>query len=175
MTMTKIKKPLSILAIALLGSLPLLLLSASIYANFSVAMLTSMAIVMGSLYSYRNMIQSRVADAEAGDSKDIIDEMDDPYDLYEEEREQEITDIKAMIKEEKARQKSNIIQNTAKNASAMVSIYRLLPYAFLVLGFIALNNNHALQVLPYLVGLAVGIPIGYLIARDLFISQSLER
>jgi len=173
--MTKIKKPLSILAIALLGSLPLLLLSASIYANFSVAMLTSMAIVMGSLYSYRNMIQSRVADAEAGDSKDIIDEMDDPYDLYEEEREQEITDIKAMIKEEKARQKSNIIQNTAKNASAMVSIYRLLPYAFLVLGFIALNNNHALQVLPYLVGLAVGIPIGYLIARDLFISQSSER
>jgi len=173
--MTKIKKPLSILAIALLGSLPLLLLSASIYANFSVAMLTSMAIVMGSLYSYRNMIQSRVADAEAGDSKDIIDEMDDPYDLYEEEREQEITDIKAMIKEEKARQKSNIIQNTAKNASAMVSIYRLLPYAFLVLGFIALNNNHTLQVLPYLVGLAVGIPIGYLIARDLFISQSSER
>lgn len=175
MTMTKIKKPLVILAIALLGSLPLWFLSGTVYANFSIAMLTSMAIVMGSLYSYRNMIQSRVADAEAGDSKDVIDEMDDPYDLYEEEREQEITDIKAMIKEEKGRQKSNIIQNTTKNASAMVSFYRLIPYAFLILGFIALENNHSLEILPYLVGLAAGIPIGYLIARDLFISQSSER
>ena len=174
MTMTKIKKPFLILTIALLGSLPLLLHSAAVYVNFSVAMVTSMAIVMGSLYSYRNMIQSRVGDIDPEDNKDVIDMMDDPYDLYEEEREQEITDIKQMIKEEKARQKSNIIQNTTKNASAMVSVYRLIPYAFLVLGFIALNNNHALQVLPYLVGLAAGIPIGYLIARDLFISQSSE-
>ncbi len=168
------KKPFLILAIVVIGSLPLWLVSGAVYANFIVAMFTSMAIVMGSLYSYRNMIQNRVADAEAGDSKDIIDEMDDPYDLYEEEREQEITDIKQMIKEEKARQKSNIIKNTTQNSSALVSIYRLIPYAILVLGFIALENNHALEVLPYMVGLAAGIPLGYLIARSLFISQSSE-
>lgn len=167
--MTKIKKPFVILAVALLGSLPLLLHSAALYANFTVAMLTSMAIVMGSLYSYRNMIQSRVEDIDPDDTKDVIDMMDDPYDLYEEERESEITDIKQMIKEEKARQKSNIIENTTKNASAMVSVYRLIPYALLVLGFIALNNNQALEVLPYLVGLAVGIPMGYLLAKKLFI------
>lgn len=172
--MTKIKKPFLILTVALLGSLPLLLHSATLYANFTVAMITSMAIVMGSLYSYRNMIQSRVENLDPEDHKDVIDMMDDPYDLYEEEREQEITDIKQMIKEEKARQKSNIIQNTTKNVSAMVSVYRLIPYAFLILGFIALNNNHALEVLPYMVGLATGIPIGYLISRDLFISLSSE-
>ncbi len=137
--------------------------------SFFVAMLSSMLIVAGSLYSYRNMIQSRVADTDVEDIKDSIDMMDDPYDLYEEEREAEITDIKAMIKEEKARQKSNIIQNTTKNASAMVSLYRLIPYAFLILGFIALNNSHALSILPYLVGLAVGMPIGYWIAKKLFI------
>jgi uncharacterized membrane protein len=118
------------------------------------------------------MIQSRVADAEAGDSKDVIDEMDDPYDLYEEEREEEITDIKQMIKEEKARQKSNIIQNTTKNVSAMVSVYRLIPYAFLILGFIGLENSHLLEILPYLVGLAAGMPIGYLIAKKLFIKNT---
>lgn len=172
--MTKIKKPFLIFALALAGSFPLALHSAAVYANFTVAMMTSMAIVMGSLYSYRNMIQSRVADIDPDDNKDVIDMIDDPYDLYEEEREQEITDIKQMIKEEKARQKGNILQNTTKNVSAMVSVYRLIPYAFLVLGFIALNNNQALEVLPYMVGLAAGIPIGYLIARDLFISQSSE-
>lgn len=142
--------------------------------SFLVAMISSMLIVAGSLYAYRNMIQSRVDDVEVEDIKDSIDMMDDPYDLYEEEREQEITDIKQMIKEEKARQKSNIIQNTTKNASAMVSVYRLIPYAFLILGFIALNNSHALSILPYLIGLGVGIPFGYLLSKKLFISQSSE-
>ena len=137
--------------------------------SFFVAMLSSMLIVMGSLYAYRNMIQSRIGDVDFEDVKDSIDMLDDPYDLYEEERANEVADIKQMIKEEKARQKSNIIENTTKNASAMVSVYRLIPYAFLILGFIALNNSHALLILPYLVGLAVGIPLGYLIGKKIFI------
>jgi len=140
--------------------------------SFLIAMISSMLIVTGSLYSYRNMIQSRVGDVNVDDVKDSIDMMDDPYDLYEEERESEITDIKEMIKEEKARQKSNVIENTTKNASAMVSIYRLIPYAFLILGFVGLENSHALKIIPYLLGLAAGIPIGYLISKKLFISQS---
>ncbi|MBD3805576.1 MAG: hypothetical protein IE879_00515 [Sulfuricurvum sp.] len=168
------KKPFVILAVVLIGSFPLWLISGTIYTNFVVAMFTSMAIVMGSLYSYRNMIMKRVERADPEDNKDLIDMMDDPYDLYEEEREQEITDIKQMIKEEKARQKTNIIKNTTQNSSAWVSVYRLIPYAILILGFITLENNHALEVLPYMVGLAAGIPLGYLIARNLFISQSSE-
>jgi len=140
-----------------------------VVSSFFVAMLSSMFIVIGSLYSYRNMIQSRVGDVDVEDIKDSIDMMDDPYDLYEEEREQEVTDIKQMIKEEKARQKGNILKNTTQNASAMVSLYRLIPYAFLILGFIALENSQALSVLPYLVGLASGIPVGYLTAKKLFI------
>ena len=142
--------------------------------SFLVALLSSMFIVMGSLYAYRNMIQSRIGDIDLEDIKDSIDMLDDPYDLYEEERSNEVADIKAMIKEEKARQKSNIIHNTTKNASAMVSVYRLIPYAFLILGFIALNNSHELSILLYLVGLAVGIPLGYMIGKKIFISQSSE-
>lgn len=143
--------------------------------SFIVAMISSMLIVVGSLYAYRNMIQSRVGDVDVSDTKDAIDMMDDPYDLYEEEREQEITDIKQMIKEEKARQKGNVLKNTTQNASAMVSIYRLLPYGFLIIGFIALKNSNALSILPYLVGLAAGMPIGYLLAKKLFILRSSER
>jgi hypothetical protein len=143
-------------------------------SSFIVAMISSMLIVMGSLYAYRNMIQSRIENSEVDDFKDSIDEMDDPYDLYEEERENEITDIKEMIKEEKARQKGNIIQNTTKNASAMVSVYRLVPYAVLIIGFIALEKNHSMEILYYLVGLGAGIPIGYLIAKKVFISRSSE-
>lgn len=175
MTMTKIKKPFLILTTALIASLLLLFFSGAMYANFTVAMLTSMTIVIGSLYSYRNMIMRRVEDVDPEDNKDVIDMMDDPYDLYEEERSDEIADIKQMIKEEKARQKGEMIKNTTKNGSAWVSVYRLVPYAFLVLGFIALENNQALEILPYLVGLAAGIPIGYFIAKELFVSTSTDR
>lgn len=144
-------------------------------SSFIVAVFSSMLIVLGSLYAYRNMIQSRVGDVDISDTKDAIDMMDDPYDLYEEEREQEITDIKTMIKEEKARQKGNILKNTTQNASAMVSIYRLLPYGFLIVGFIALKNSNSLSILPYLIGLAAGMPLGYLLAKKLFILRSSER
>lgn len=143
--------------------------------SFIIAMISSMLIVIGSLYAYRNMIQSRVENSEIDDFKDAIDEMDDPYDLYEEEREQEITDIKQMLKEEKARQKGNVLKNTTQNASAMVSVYRLIPYAFLIIGFIALKNSNALAILPYLIGLAAGMPIGYFVAKKLFILRSSER
>jgi hypothetical protein len=167
----KIKKAFLIFAVAVAGSLSLLLLSTVVYANFTVGMFTSIAIVMGSLYSYRMMILKSVGEVEFEDSKDAIDIMDDPYDLYEEESELEIADIKQMIKEEKAKQKSNVFQNTTKNGSAWVSIYRLIPYAFLILGFIALENNHALKIIPYLVGLGAGIPLGYFIAKKLFIEN----
>lgn len=143
-------------------------------SSFIVALFSSMLIVLGSLYAYRNMIQSRVGDVDVSDTKDAIDMMDDPYDLYEEEREQEITDIKTMIKEEKARQKGNVLKNTTQNASAMVSVYRLIPYAFLIIGFIALKNSNSLLILPYLIGLAAGVPLGYLLAKKLFILRSSE-
>lgn len=171
---TRIKKPLVIFAAFQLGAASLHLLSSAIYANFVVAMISAMLISMGSLYAYRNMISRRVADVDPEDNKDIIDMMDDPYDLYEEERAEEVADIKQMIKEEKARQRANIVKNTTQNASAWVSAYRLIPYAFLVLGFIALQNNAIFLALPYLVGLAVGIAGGYLMAKELFISQSSE-
>lgn len=174
MTMTRIKKPIAIALSAFVGSAVLLLISKVIFVNFFLGMLSAMAIVTGSLYSYRNMIIRRSSEVNPEDNKDIIDMMDDPYDLYEEERENEIADIKQMIKEEKARQKSNIIENTTKNGSAWVSIYRLLPYAFLIMGFIALENNHLLEVLPYIAGLTGGIPLGYFFARELFITHTSE-
>jgi hypothetical protein len=165
----KIKKTLfSIIVLQLAISL-LWLISKAVFVSFEVALLSGALITMGSLYSYRNMIRSRVEHTEIDDSKDVIDEIDDPYDLYEEEREEEITDIKQMIKEEKAHQKQQIIQNTVKNGAAWVSMYRLLPYSFLILGFLGLQNNHSLQLLPYMVGLGVGIITGYLLARKWFL------
>ncbi len=84
--------------------------------------------------------------------------------------EDEVADIKELIKEEKAKQKQNIIENTTKNGAAWVSVYRLLPYAFLVLGFLGLQNNHMMQLLPYMTGLGIGIIIGYFLAKEWFLA-----
>ena len=166
----KIKK--SLLALVVLQALILLLLiiSKATFASFEVSTISGALITMGSLYAYRNMIRTRLLDVEIDDSKDSIDMMDDPYDLYEEERQNEVEDIKLMIKEEKAKQKQNIIENTTKNGSAWVSLYRLLPYAFLVLGFLGLQNNHSLLLLPYMTGLGVGIIVGYFLSKEWFLT-----
>ena len=166
---TKIKKTvLFLIGLHLIISF-LWLISKAVFVSFEVALLSGTIITMGSLYAYRNMIQSRVENSEIDDFKDAIDEMDDPYDLYEEERESEITDIKQMIKEEKARQKQHIVKNTIKNGGAWVSLYRLLPYAFLILGFLGLQNNHTLELLPYMVGLGTGSIVGYFISKEWFL------
>jgi hypothetical protein len=169
MMTTKIKKTLFLCLFFALSSLGLLLLSKAVYASFTVSALSGALVAIGSLYAYSTMIRQRTQEVEFDDSKDVIDTMDDPYDLYEDERENEIEDVKAMIKEEKARQKNEVLKNTLKNGSAWVSLYRLLPYAFLILGFLGLQNNHSLVLLPYLVGLGVGIIGGYLLAREWFI------
>jgi hypothetical protein len=167
---TKIKKSLLALALFQAIILLLLLISKVTFASFEVAMFSGALITMGSLYAYRNMIQARTLDVDIEDNKDLIDMMDDPYDLYEEERQSEVEDIKAMIKEEKAKQKQHIVENTVKNGSAWVSVYRLIPYAFLVLGFLGLQNNHTLLLFPYMTGLAVGIIAGYFLAKEWFLA-----
>ena len=165
----KIGKTLFILFLFSLSSLGLLLLSKAVYSSFIISALSGALVALGSLYSYSNLIRQRTKEVEFDDSKDIIDTMDDPYDLYEEEKENEVHDIKALIQAEKTRQKNEVVKNTLKNSSAWMSVYRLLPYAFLILGFLGLQNNHSLLLLPYLVGLGVGIIGGYLLAREWFV------
>lgn len=168
--MTKIKKTILFIVLLHIPVALLSVISTSVFASFEVAMLSGAMITMGSLYAYRNMIRSKVSEVDLDDHIDSIDMMDDPYDLYEDERDLEIADVKEMIKAEKKLQKQAIIENTVKNSGAWVSAYRLIPYAFFALGFITLQNNQMLQLLPYLIGLGYGIVIGYLIAREWFTS-----
>lgn len=170
--MTKIKKTALFIVLLHLPIALLLVISKSVFTSFEVAMLSGAMITMGSLYAYRNMIRSKVGEVDLDAHKDSIDMLDDPYDLYEDERDLEIADVKEMIKTEKKLQKQAVFENTVKNSSAWVSAYRLLPYAFFAIGFITLQNTHMMHLLAYLVGLAYGIVIGYLVAKEWFVSES---
>lgn len=128
--------------------------------NFELAFFASLFIILGSFSGYKRMIQRRM-DAGEGLDQTMLEKIEDPYDLYEEEslHSEEEPDLKEVIKEEKKRLKQNkeTFKKTVKSTTGILSPWRFIPYLFLVLSFIALNNNHILDVLAFLLGLGVGI------------------
>ena len=169
--------------IKLIVAIELLIVALNFYSyifflNFQIAFLSAVLILLGSIYSYKRLVDRRVASEDRPDDTDLIDKIDDPFDLYSEEITSEMTvdedvDLKTVVKEEKARLKSqkNTIKNTAKSTPALISIFRVVPYLFLVLGFIGLNNNKILELLPFLSGLSVGILAGFFLGKSIFISK----
>jgi hypothetical protein len=150
----------------------LMLFSFQVFMNFEIAFLSAISVILGSMYSYSSLVNSRIDSGETPLSQDVIDTLDDPYDLYSEvEAYDEAMPLKEVIKEEKKRIKSNPVKNFKIGSGALFSWYRIVPYAFLVIGFIALNNNQFLSLFPYLSGLGVGIVSGYFIGMT-FIQKS---
>ncbi len=142
--------------------LALLVFSFQTYINFEIAFLSAMTVMLGSMYSYSRLVNNRVGAGDTPLSVDVIDTIEDPFDLYSEnEPYDKNMELKDVIKEEKKRIKSQPIKNAAIGSGALVSAYRLVPYLFLVVGFIGLNNNQLLSLFPYLSGLGIGVIGGY--------------
>ena len=143
--------------------------------NAQVAFVASLIITLGAYYSYKRNINNRLSNMKdskeeyINDERDKIDEIDDPYDLYSEYKEipkEELTPekIKELLKEEKSKLKKDSFKNTLFSASGFISIYRLAGYAFLIVGFLALNNNGIFIPMAFLIGLGV-VPVGVLASR----------
>jgi hypothetical protein len=69
--------------------------------------------------------------------------------------------------EEKAKIKTFSLSSIKHGARGSVSLFRLLPYLFLILGFIALKNNEVLDLSFYLPSLMIGIVVGYLASKEI--------
>lgn len=153
----------------------LILLSALIkfefFINLQVAFLSSFFIIAGSAYAYKRMIKNQVALENVDEKRDILDEIEDPYELYEEAETNSAADaeldLRAIVKEEKKKIKILNLREIKKSARAGVSLFRLVPYLFLIIGFIALKNNAILDISIYLPSLLTGIVAGYFISKEL--------
>ncbi len=157
---------LKILKVLLLVDLLLLIVSVAfggklwIY-NTQVGFISATLIMIASVISYRRMVNTRVEHGivTMDDSKDVIDKLEDPYDLYSEEitepeEEQNLVDV---VKEERKKQKQNkrSLGQTLKDTKAALSIYRLGAYAVLILGFLYLNRHELLHIPSYLLALSL--------------------
>ena len=174
---TRVQKTIRLLGVSELVIFALWFYSYTFFINFQIAFLSSVLVLLGSTYSYKRLVERRVDSEDRPDDTDLVEKIDDPFDLYSEEISAEVIeedlDLKAVVKEERARLKSqkNTLKNTAKSTPALVSMFRVLPYLFLVLGFIGLKNNQLLALMPYLIGLGVGIVVGFFMGKGLFISE----
>ncbi len=161
----------SIKTLLLIQSAILLLLldSTETFLNFEIGWISSFLVLMGSMYSYKRLVDKRVESFEGAMDRDVIEKIDDPYDLYSEDIPDDTErDIKEVIREEKARLKANRTNGLKTGAPAMVSLYRMVPYVLLVFGFIALQNNALLSLTPYLLGLGAGIFSAFITGKKIF-------
>ena len=122
--------------------------------NTQIAFLSAFSIVLLSFLSYVKNINKQIkALGDIVDDRDYIDELDDPYELYEDDK-KEANDKKSRVKIS--------MKNLAKSKSAAFSLFRILGYGILIGGFFLLLKMKSFQIVPYLIGISV-IPVGGLI------------
>jgi len=156
---TKILKTLVVIDLALI-LLSVIFFDIKILWNTQIGFVSAALVMFASMKSYRRMVNARVEHGiiTTDDSKDVIDKLEDPYDLYSEEiKEEKVEDVAAAIKEEKSRLKANrrSLSQTLKDTKAALSLYRLGAYAVLILGFMYLNRHGLLHIPSYLAALSL--------------------
>lgn len=145
----------------LLLIISLIFFDINVVYNTQIGYITSTFVMVASIVSYRRMVNARVKHniVTMDDSKDVIDKLEDPYDLYSEDViDDEEKDFAQTVKEEKKKLKENrrTVFQTIKDTKAALSIYRLGAYAVLILGFLYLNRHDMLHIPSYIISL--GIP-----------------
>jgi len=128
--------------------------------NTQIGFFSASLVMFASMRSYRRMVDARVEHniITVDDSKDVIDKLEDPYDLYSEEVvEEEEKPLVEVVKEERKKLKANrrSLGQTLKDTKAALSIYRLGAYVVLILGFMYLNRHGLLHIPSYILALSV--------------------
>jgi hypothetical protein len=141
------------------------------FINLQVAFLSSFFVIVGASYAYKRMVNAQLNSESFEEKRDILDEIEDPHELYDEkplnDTPAEDLDLKQIVKEEKAKIKTLSVKSMKHGAKGSVSAFRLVPYLFLVLGFIALKNNELLNISVYLPSLLLGIIVGSVVSKSL--------
>lgn len=164
--MTSTNKQLLIVLVIsdiLLIAVSLIFFDIKVLWNTQIGFISATLVMIASMISYRRMVNARVEHnvITMDDSKDVIDKLEDPYDLYSEEVKDDENDEKEfaeVVKEEKKKLKENkrTLFQVLKDTKAALSIYRLGAYGVLILGFLYLNRHGLLHISSYIV--ALGLP-----------------
>jgi len=128
--------------------------------NTQIGFVSASLVMLASMKSYKRMVDARVEHniITIDDTRDTIDKLEDPYDLYSEEIvEEPEADLAEAIKEEKSRMKKNrrTLSETLRDTKAALSPNRIGAYVVLILGFFYLNRHGYLIAPSYILALTV--------------------
>jgi len=134
--------------------------------NSQLSFASSFFVTLASYYSYKRVIEKRIAlDIENYDDRSDLDKIEDPFDLYSEDKVDEGKDLLEVIKEERAKVTS--LKATATNLSKTIggafSPFRLGSYLFLFMAFLYLVNNQLFYIWAYVSGLFV-VPLSAILS-----------
>ena len=167
----KILKTLAIVDIVIIVII-VIFFDINILWSTQIGFISASLVMLASMKSYRRMVDTRVEHniVTYDDSKDVIDQLEDPYDLYSEEiideespqghdiENSEQRDLVEVVKEERKKQKDGrSLTQILKDTKAALSVYRLGAYVVLILGFLYLNRHGLLHIPSYI--LAISIPM----------------
>ena len=159
-----VKKSIKIIAISEFLILASYFYSFEFFINLQIAFLSSFFIIIGSMFAHRKMVTRQVDAKIVEEKRDLLDDIEDPHELYDDEpinnAPVEELDLKEIVKEERKKIKTFSLKTMKEGSKASLSSLRLVPYLFLILGFIALKNNEFLNIAIYLPSLLFGIVIG---------------
>ncbi len=148
----------------LLAAVSILLERSDWLINTQIAFVSSALVLGASMFSYSQMIYRRLSsgDMVPGDDRDTLDLIEDPHDLYVDNRSTiESPTLKETIQEEKQHMKQHrrSLYQVLKDSKASLSFMRLGAYLLLFVGFFYLSRNQLLHIPSYLLGLALPIVI----------------
>ncbi len=169
--MNTLQRITSILLISEALVLSSTLYSKAFFINAQIAYLSSLFVIIGASLAYKKMVITKVDSETYEDDRDLLDTIEDPHGLYDDEPINEAPpeelDLKTIVKEEKAKIKTFSVSSIKHGVRGSVSMYRIVPYIFLVLGFIALKNNNILDLSVYLPSLLIGIVVGSFVSKEI--------
>ncbi|MCV6606763.1 MAG: hypothetical protein OIF32_01000 [Campylobacterales bacterium] len=134
--------------------------------NVEVAAVGSIITTLGSFHGYKKMVKNKAKDYEVIDDEDEdrdLNNLEDPYGLYDDDeiKNDENLDIKKVVKEERAKLKTNWgeVFSTFK---ANISFFRLAGYVTIIFAFFTLLEKDLLHPIGFILGLSL-VPITVLI------------
>lgn len=140
------------------GGLLYIYASKSALYSFLIAFFSSALIILASFKNYKGMVLKRLENFYLIDDRDIIDKIDDPYNLYDQMQEiDENKSLKDIILKEKRelRKNSPPLKEVLKNSAIAFNYIRVGAYLILVAGFFILLKSSNLNLFAYLITLAI--------------------
>jgi len=122
--------------------------------NTQIAFICSALITLASFYSYKKSINKRIDMGDNGVYKDNYDDLEDPYNLFDDEDEDKQKQTK---KRDGA--VTYAIKGFASGIGGALNIYRLVAYGILIVTFLYLSRHNLFIPIAFFLGLSV-VPIG---------------